>query len=84
MKKRQDLKYYEGGFYKLLPFFSLFLAICIAGIYFGNLFFGTNSLSVLFELQNKEKQISKEVKNLMNENAKLQKELFELKGLEPQ
>ena len=79
-----DLKYYEGGFYKLLPFFSLFLAICIAGIYFGNLFFGTNSLSVLFELQNKEEQISKEVKNLMNENAKLQKELFELKGLEPQ
>lgn len=47
-------------------------------------FFGTNSLSVLFELQNKEEQISKEVKNLMNENAKLQKELFELKGLEPQ
>ena len=29
-------------------------------------------------------RISKEVKNLMNENAKLQKELFELKGLEPQ
>ena len=84
MEKRQELKYYEGGFYKLLPFFRLFLAIFIAGIYFGNLFFGTNSLSVLFELQNKEKQISKEVKNLMNENAKLQKELFELKGLEPQ
>ena len=73
-----------GAFYKLLPFFSLFLAISIPRIYFGNLFFGTNSLSVLFELQNKEKQISKEVKNLMNENAKLQKELFELKGLEPQ
>ena len=81
MEKRQDLKYYEGEFYNLLPFLGLFLAICIAGIYFGNLFYGTNSLSVLFELQNKEKQISREVKNLMNENAKLQKELFELKGL---
>ena len=84
MEKRQDLKYYEGGFYKLLPFFSLFLAICIAVIYFGNLFFGTNSLSVLFELQYNEKQISKEVKNLFNENAKFHTELFEFKELEPQ
>ena len=84
MEKRQDLKYYEGGFYKLLPFFSLFWQYVLQGFILAIFFLGPNSLSVLFELQNKEEQISKEVKNLMNENAKLQKELFELKGLEPQ
>lgn len=74
----------KGGFYKLLPFLSLVLLICLLGVYFGNLLFGTNSLSVLLDIKDKESQIREEVKRLMHENANLQKELFELKGLEPQ
>ncbi|WP_297811842.1 hypothetical protein [uncultured Helicobacter sp.] len=74
----------KGGFYKLLPFLSLVLFICILGVYFGNLLFGDNSLSVLLSLKNKESQMRQEVNRLMHENANLQKELFELKGLEPQ
>lgn len=73
----------KGGFYKLLPSLSLILLICLIGIYFGNLLFGSNSLSVLLELQDKESKMSEEVNRLMHENANLQKELFELKGLEP-
>ena len=76
-------EYKKGGFYKLLPFLSLILLVCIAGIYFGNLLFGSNSLSVLLTLQNKKNQMQEEVKHVMKENAELQKELFELKGLEP-
>ncbi|TLD89101.1 hypothetical protein [Helicobacter sp. MIT 05-5294] len=74
----------KGGFYKLLPFLSLVLLICLVGVYFGNLLFGNNSLSVLMGLKDKESQMSTEVNRLMHENANLQKELFELKGLEPQ
>ncbi|MCI7047640.1 MULTISPECIES: hypothetical protein [Helicobacter] len=80
----EEFGYQKGGFYKLLPFLSLLLVICIAGVYFGNLLFGNNSLKVLLELREKEREMSQEVKNLMSENAKLQKEFFELKGLEPQ
>lgn len=74
----------KGGFYKLLPFLSLVLLICLLGVYFGNLLFGNNSLSVLLNLEDKESQMRQEVNRLMHENANLQKELFELKGLEPQ
>ncbi|MDE5603170.1 MAG: hypothetical protein K2I71_04540 [Helicobacter sp.] len=60
------------------------MIICIAGIYFGNLLFGSNSLSVLLELEKKEKKMRQEVDFLTHQNANLQKEFFELKGLEPQ
>ncbi|CAM2784953.1 septum formation initiator family protein [Helicobacter burdigaliensis] len=73
----------KGGFYKMLPFLTLILLVCILALYFGNLLFGENSLSVLYKLKNKEEAIRTEVNRLMNENARLQKELFELKGLEP-
>lgn len=74
---------YQAIFH-LLPFFSLMLIVCIAGIYIGNLLFGSNSLSILLELQEKKEKIHQEVNFLTNQNANLQKELFELKGLEPQ
>ena len=73
----------KGGFYKLLPFLSLVLLVCLLGVYFGNLLFGKNSLSVLLDIKDKESQMREEVNRLMHENANLQKELFELKGLEP-
>ncbi|MBD5166146.1 hypothetical protein [Helicobacter sp.] len=73
----------KGGFYKLLPFLSLVLLVCLLGVYFGNLLFGNNSLSVLLDIKDKESQMREEVNRLMHENANLQKELFELKGLEP-
>ena len=79
----ESLEFKKGGFYKLLPFLSLVLFICIAGVYVGNLLFGDNSLSVLLSNKQKESQMRQEMNRLMQENAMLQKELFELKGLEP-
>ncbi|MDE5591716.1 MAG: hypothetical protein K2I63_01995 [Helicobacter sp.] len=75
---------YKESFYRLLPLFSLFLMLCIMGVYIGNLLFGVNSLSVLLELKEKEKNMRQEVQFLTRQNANLQKEFFELKGLEPQ
>ena len=79
----ESLEFKKGGFDKLLPFLSLVLLICIAGVYVGNLLFGDNSLSVLLSNKQKESQMRQEMNRLMQENAMLQKELFELKGLEP-
>ena len=79
----ESLEFKKGGFYKPLPFLSLVLLICIAGVYVGNLLFGDNSLSVLLSNKQKESQMRQEMNRLMQENAMLQKELFELKGLEP-
>ena len=79
----ESLEFKKGGFYKLLPFLSLVLLICIAGVYVGNLLFGDNSLSVLLSNKQKESQMRQEMNRLLQENAMLQKELFELKGLEP-
>ncbi|WP_201273955.1 hypothetical protein [Helicobacter sp. MIT 11-5569] len=79
----ESLEFKRGGFYKLLPIFSFILLICIVGVYIGNLLFGNNSFSVLLKINQKEMQMRQEVNRLMHENAALQKELFELKGLEP-
>ncbi|MDA3966373.1 hypothetical protein [Helicobacter sp. WB40] len=76
-------KYVNGGFYKLLPYLSLALIVCIIGVYFANLMFGANSLSILLELHQKEQKMQEEVRSLTEQNANLQKEFFELKGLEP-
>lgn len=54
------------------------------GLYVGSLLFGVDSLSVLNELKQKEKTLTVNIEKLKEENAKLQKEYFELKGLEPQ
>ncbi len=61
----------------------LLLAVLVLGIYIGTLFFGTNSLEVLLDLRKKENELNYKVEQLRSENAQLQKEYFELKGLEP-
>ena len=62
--------------------FSFLLSIVLAlGIYLGILFYGTNSLEVLFGLQDYESYLETEIDRLKNENAELQKEYFELKEI---
>lgn len=63
----------------------LFLALLILlfGLHIGNLLFGVNGLDALLRLQNKEHLLNEKVLQLREENARLQKEYFELKELEP-
>lgn len=75
----------KKGILDTSPFYIVTLAVIIlgAGIYVGNLLFGANSLEMLIKLQNREFVLKEKVLQLQNENARLQKEYFELKELEP-
>jgi hypothetical protein len=57
--------------------------VIISGIYIGIILFGENSLQVLLNLEEYEVFLQDEVTQLKVENASLQKELFELKELDP-
>jgi len=65
-------------------FVALFLLVTFLGIYLGVLLYGTNSLEVLFGLQEYEDYLKDEVVRLKNENAELQREYFELKEISAQ
>ncbi len=62
--------------------FIAFILVVFLGIYIGILLFGENSLEVLFELEEYEDYLINETDRLKLENANLQKEYFELKGLQ--
>lgn len=62
-------------------FFLLFLAGASAYLTF--LVVGENSLEVLLHNREQKNTLQKEVDTLQAENARLQKVLFELRGLEP-
>ncbi len=49
-----------------------------------NLLFGKNSLEVFTTLNKKKYFLKEEIKRLQQDNARLQKEYFELKNLEPE
>lgn len=63
---------------------SLIAGIILLGIYIGTIFFGTNSLEVYLNLNDYKNELEVRIEDLQKENAKLQKEYFELKQLEPQ
>ncbi len=65
--------------------YLLFLAGVVAlAVYVGHLLFGTNSVEVLFELRVQQRSLERSIDYLKKENARLQKEYFELKELEAQ
>lgn len=68
----------------LKKFFLLFALVILLGIYLGVLLYGTNSLEVLFGLQDYENYLQDEIVHLKKENAELQREYFELKEISAQ
>jgi hypothetical protein len=62
----------------------MFFIVIGFGVYLGMLLYGTNSLEVLFGLQDYEAYLQGEVHRLKNENAELQREYFELKEISAQ
>jgi len=59
------------------------IGLLLFGSYVTVLIYGENSLTVLNHLNEKKEMLRQEEKSLKVENQKLQKELFELKQLEP-
>ncbi|DAB30516.1 MAG TPA: hypothetical protein CFH84_03620 [Sulfurimonas sp. UBA12504] len=68
----------------LAKFLLMFFMVIGFGVYLGMLLYGTNSLEVLFGLQDYETYLQGEVDRLKNENAELQREYFELKEISAQ
>ena len=54
----------------------------IIGIVLGNMFFGGSSLDTLSSLDTKNDNLRNEIRELQAQNAKLQKEYFELKNIQ--
>jgi cell division protein FtsB len=64
----------------LLVFVTVIFANYVASL----LFSGKNSLETYESLKTKKVQLEQEIKRIQKENAKLQKDYFELKNLEPE
>ncbi|SFV59763.1 hypothetical protein MNB_SM-7-531 [hydrothermal vent metagenome] len=62
-------------------FLLLVISVIGLGIYIGVILYGKNSINVLLNLQTYESYLKKEIHTLKKENAKLQKEYFELKEI---
>ena len=60
----------------------IIITAIILGFYIIDLMFGKRSLSRMIDLNNNLNVLEKRVKSLKKENARLQKEYFELKELE--
>lgn len=68
----------------LNKFFGLFFIVVVFGIYLGVILYGSNSIQVLFGLQDYETYLQVETTRLKNENAELQREYFELREISAQ
>ncbi len=62
-------------------FLLLVTSVILIGVYIGVILYGKNSIKVLLGLQTYEVYLKEEIRHLKQENAKLQKEYFELKEL---
>ena len=68
----------------LAKFLLLLLIVLAFGVYIGLILYGTNSLEILFGLEEYEMYLQDEVYRLKQENAELQREFFELKEISAQ
>ena len=68
----------------LTKFFIFVLIVLAFGIYLGVILYGTNSLEILFGLEEYEIYLQDEILRLKEENAELQREYFELKEISAQ
>jgi hypothetical protein len=65
----------------LSKFFLLIAIVISLGVYLGIILYGTNSLEVLYGLDDYENYLQNEIVHLKSENAELQREYFELKEI---
>ncbi|WP_096017430.1 hypothetical protein [Campylobacter lanienae] len=73
----------SSSFRRVVAYFLLILVTIIFAIYVGNVFFGSRSASVLYDLKEQKDNLNSEVKRYQELNSALQKEYFELIGLDP-
>jgi hypothetical protein len=70
--------------FSFVKFLVLILIVLALGVYLGVVLYGTNSLKILFGLQEYESYLQTEINKLKNDNAELQREYFELREISAQ
>lgn len=80
---KQKTKNNDVKKFTIIAIFSIVITLFLS-YHVANLLFGVNSYEVLNSLINKETYLEKEIIRLQKDNARLQKEYFELKNLEPE
>ncbi|MBE3021998.1 septum formation initiator [Campylobacter sp. 7477a] len=78
--KKSKRSYFFKSFFRHTV---VIVCVIVFAIYIGNMMFGKRSLDVMLSLQSKKERLAEDVEILKKRNAKLQKEYFELKELEP-
>ncbi|CUU77007.1 Uncharacterised protein [Campylobacter hyointestinalis] len=73
----------NSSFKFLILYLGAAFFVVVAGIYVGNALFGSRSLDVMIDLYNQKNSLKTEVQKLQEANSALQKEYFELIGLDP-
>ena len=58
----------------------IFGILIVLGVYVGYLLFGNNYVEVLLRLQSQKNHLIKEAQKIEAQNARLQRQIFELKG----
>jgi len=81
IRKRRPLALFGLPIKRLLIALAAVVAL---GIHMGMLLFGPNSLTILLGLEEQHAAYEKHIRYLKDQNARLQKEYFELKQLEPE
>ncbi|HDX6329731.1 septum formation initiator [Campylobacter fetus] len=72
-----------NSFKKFFVYFVAISFVVMAGVYVGNALFGKRSLDVMLDLYNQKASLQSDVQKLQEANSALQKEYFELIGLDP-
>ncbi|AII14083.1 hypothetical protein CIG2463D_0216 [Campylobacter iguaniorum] len=83
LEEYESPKRRSSSFKALFLYLAITLCVVVAGVYVGNALFGTRSLDVMLDLYNQKSSLQHEVKKLQEANSALQKEYFELIGLDP-
>lgn len=63
--------------------FVFFGVVLVVGLYMGYLLFGNNSVEVLVRLKAQKNALIHEAQVIEGQNANLQRQIFELRGLKP-
>lgn len=80
----EELSWSERTFgFKGWKFLLALVSVILVAFYISNLLFGNASLEVLMKLETYRTHLKTEIDRLKEENAKLQKEYFELRELSP-
>ncbi|GEM_PF-340199 len=82
-ENEREQGFFERHFgFRAWKFLAALAGVVMLGMYISDLLFGDASLEVLMQIEGYERHLKEEISRLKQENARLQKEYFELRELD--